>query len=92
MFDSDITKHLAELSKIEFSEEELIEMTSDMENIIRLMDKVKDFDSNSEPYALDAVDFNSLRKDFHDDSYNTNDLLSNAKITKNKCFVVPKVI
>ena len=36
MFNSDLTKHLAELSKLEFTDEELEQMTADMTNIIKL--------------------------------------------------------
>ena len=40
MFNSDLTKHLAELSKISFTDDELETMTEDMTSIIAVMDKV----------------------------------------------------
>ncbi len=92
MFNSDLTKHLAELSKIEFTDDELDKMTSDMTNIIAIMDKVCDFDSAKKPYALDAVNFNDLRADEHKDSYPTEKITENAKNVKNNSFVVPKVV
>ena len=61
MFNSDLTKHLAELSKLEFTDEELEQMTADMTNIIAIMDKVCEFDTSKPAYALDAVDYKDLR-------------------------------
>ena len=92
MFNSELTKHLAELSKIEFTDEELQKMTDDMTDIIAIMDKVCGFDTSKPPYALDAVDYNDLRADEHKDSYPTDKITSNAKNVKNNSFVVPKVV
>ncbi len=92
MFNSDLTRRLAELSKIELTDEELDTMTADMTNIIALMDKVCEFDSSKPPYALDAVDYNDLRADEHKDSYPTDKIVANAKNVKNDSFVVPKVV
>ncbi len=92
MFNSDLTKHLAELSKIEFTDDELERMTSDMTDIIAIMDKVCNFDSAVKPYALDAVDYNDLRSDSHEMSYPTEKIIENAKNVKNNSFVVPKVV
>ncbi|MDY3972397.1 MAG: Asp-tRNA(Asn)/Glu-tRNA(Gln) amidotransferase subunit GatC [Clostridia bacterium] len=92
MFNSDLTKHLAELSKISFTDDELEQMTSDMTNIIAIMDKVCDFDTSKKAYALDAVDYNDLRADEHKDSYPTEKIVANAKNVKNNSFVVPKVV
>lgn len=92
MFDIEMTKHLAELSKIEFTEDELNKMTSDMTNIIGLMDKVCEFDTSKDPYALDAVNYDDLRSDEHACSYPTDEITKNSHIVKNNSFVVPKVV
>ena len=86
MFNSDLTKHLAELSKLEFTDEELEQMTADMTNIIAIMDKVCEFDTSKPAYALDAVDYK------HRNSYPTEEIVKNAKNVKNNSFVVPKVV
>ena len=88
MFNSDLTKHLAELSKLEFTDEELEQMT----NIIAIMDKVCEFDTSKPAYALDAVDYKDLRADEHRNSYPTEEIVKNAKNVKNNSFVVPKVV
>ncbi len=92
MFNTDLTKHLAELSKIKFTDSELESMTNDMTNIIAIMDKVKDFDSSKPAYALGAVNYNDLRTDEYRNSYPTEEITSNAKNVKNNSFVVPKVV
>ena len=88
MFNSDLTKHLAELSKLEFTDEELEQMTADMTNIIA----VCAFDTSKPAYALDAVDYKDLRADEHRNSYQTEEIVKNAKNVKNNSFVVPKVV
>ncbi len=92
MFNSELTKHLAELSKLEFTDEELDKMTEDMTDIIAIMDKVCGFDTSKPAYALDAVDYNDLRADAHTNSYPTDKITANAKNVKNNSFVVPKVV
>lgn len=92
MFNSDLTRHLAELSKISFTEDELEKMTEDMTSIIALMDKVCEFDTSKKPYALDAVDYNALRSDEFQNSYPAEDIIGNARNVKNNSFVVPKVV
>ena len=93
MFDSDLTKHLAQLSKIEFTDEELEKMTGDMTDITALMDKVCEFNNNNvNPYVLEPVDYNDLRTDKHADSYSADKITGNAKKVKNDSFAVPKVV
>ena len=92
MFDLSLTKHLAELSKIAFTDDELAQMTEDMTDIIALMDKVCDFDASKETYALNPTNYNDLRPDEPTPSVETEKILENSKITKNNSFVVPKVV
>ena len=92
MFDLELTKHLAELSKIKFSTEELSAMTEDMTEIIKIMDKVCTFKENVNPYELESVDYNDLRSDNHTNSSPTEDVIKNAHNAKNNSFVVPKVV
>lgn len=92
MFDLSLTKHLAELSKIAFTDDELAQMTEDMTDIIALMDKVCDFDTSKETYALNPTNYNDLRPDEPTPSVETEKILENSKIIKNNSFVVPKVV
>ncbi|MCH5185587.1 MAG: Asp-tRNA(Asn)/Glu-tRNA(Gln) amidotransferase subunit GatC [Oscillospiraceae bacterium] len=92
MFDTELTKYLARLSKIEFTEDEITEMSSQMTDIIKLMDTVKDFDRNEKTFALEAAAYTELRKDEARESFETEKILRNAKQVKNNSFVVPKVV
>lgn len=92
MVDLSLTKYLADLSKIEFTDEELEKMTEDMKGIIGLMDKVCDFDASKETYVLDSVEYKNLRNDKSEESFPTDKIISNAKNVKNNSFVVPKVV
>lgn len=92
MFDAKLTSHLADLSKIAFTDAELEKMTADMTDIINLMDKVKEFDPNNKTYALDATEYKNLRKDEAQESFETEKIIQNAKNVKNNSFVVPKVV
>ena len=92
MFDEKLTAHLADLSKIAFTESELETMTSQMADIINLMDKVKDFNSNDNTYSLDAAAYKDLRHDEPRVSLETEKIIQNAQNVKNNSFVVPKVV
>lgn len=92
MIDVSITRKIAELSKIAFSEHELEVVTEEMKDIIKLMDKVKEIETDSESYRLDAVDYDDLRCDEIKESYDTEKILENAERVKKNSFVVPKVV
>ncbi len=92
MFDINLTKYLAQLSKISFDEDELNKMTAQMTDIINLMDRVKDFDENEQPFALEATVYADLRGDSAKESFATEKILQNAKKVQNNSFVVPKVV
>ena len=63
MTEKELTAHLAELGKIEFTDTELDKMAADMKDIIALMDKVREFDGSNAPYTLDAAGYDDLRAD-----------------------------
>ena len=92
MFDYELTKHLAELSKLHFTESELQDMTSQMGEIVALMDTISDFDSVSKLDEQNAMAFNDLRKDEVKPSLDRKDILSNAKERSETFFKVPKVV
>lgn len=90
--DLDMIKYLAELGKLEFTDEELKKASEDMTSIIKLMDTVKEIDVTYDP-VLDNknIYLNDLRIDEKSLSLETSKLLQNAKNQRN-CFVVPKVV
>ncbi len=92
LMDLEMVKYLAELSKLEFSDEELAKTAGEMTDIIDLMDTVKEID-----ITYDAVKdnhnvyLNDLRQDVCAASMPTEGILQNA-VNSEKCFVVPKVV
>lgn len=92
MFDKKMTEHLAKLSMIAFTDDELDIMTEQMRSITALMDKIRDIDGLGEEYTLDPLGYSDLREDAECASLDTGELLKNAKVTKNDSFTVPKII
>lgn len=92
MFDVKQTQHLAELSKLCFTEEELQTMTADMQEIVALMDTIADFNTDACLDKENAVDYADLRKDVHTPSLPREAVLANAKEKSATCFKVPKVV
>lgn len=92
MFDLELTAHLAELSKLEFSQAELEKMAAQMGDIVAVMDKVKDTDPKERVYTAEAVGYGDLRADEAKASLSPEEVLKNADKKKNNSFVVPKVV
>ena len=92
MFDIKLAKHLAELSKIEFTENELLKITSEMDEIIKLMDTVSDFESNKTAIVNSTVSLENIREDIPTPSLPRKDVLKNASKKDEKAFTVPKVV
>ena len=92
MVDKKLTQYLAELSKLELSEQEIERLTAEMSDIITLMDKVKEIDSSTKTHTLPAVDYENLRADVPKTSLKTALIISNAKEVKDSTFTVPKVV
>ena len=67
MIDYNLTKHLAELSKIELSESEMEKITHQMQDIITLMDRVCDFEG-SDMLSDRVQQYKTLREDVSSNS------------------------
>ena len=79
----DLTRRMAQLSALDFSETELIKMNNDMSDIIALMDKIREFDADCSGELRTEADYNNLRAD--------EPCISPAKIDS-KHFFVPKTV
>ena len=90
--DLEMVKYLAQLGKLEFSDEELAKKAEEMTDIIALMDTVKEIDITYDAYKDNHnVFLNDLREDKVKESLETKKVLQNA-VNSNNCFVVPKVV
>ncbi len=92
IMDLEMVKYLAELGKLDFTDEELTKASSDMTSIIELMDKVKEIDITYDAVADNKnIYLNDLREDENAPSMPTEKVIANAK-NRDNCFVVPKVV
>ena len=90
--DMNMVKYLAELSKLEFTDEELEKTAAEMSDIIELMDGVKGYDVTYYAHKDNHnVFLESLRTDEKHDSMPTEKVLANA-VNQDGAFVVPKVV
>ena len=92
MFDTKLATHLAELSKIEFTEKELEKITNEMDEIISLMDTVTDFEGAENIAFNSAKNLNDIRQDTKKTSSPRKDILKNASKKSKTAFTVPKVV
>ena len=90
--DLEMVKYLAELGKLEFTDEALAKTAYEMTDIIELMDTIKDFGLEYDALKDNHnVFLNDLRKDEKLPSMSTEKVLQNA-VNSDNCFVVPKVV
>lgn len=90
--DIEMVRHLSNLGKLRFTDEELEKVAKDMTGIIEIMDTIKEIDIAYEPIKDNHnVYLNGLREDKAMESFPTEKILQNAVNSEN-CFVVPKVV
>ena len=84
-------KHLAELSKLEFTDEELQSFSIEFEKLVELADIIKNANVTGER-KLNIIDMNELREDKPKESYSSEILLENAPEKKKSYFAVPRIV
>ena len=84
-------KHLEELSKLEFSDEELASFYDEFCSLIELANTVKDADISGSSY-VESVDMSQLREDKAKESMPVDLLLQNTPAVKKDCIVVPRIL
>ncbi len=84
-------KHLAELSNLEFSQQELQDFEKEFASLVALADNIKN--ANIEGKRIfQSIELNELRPDTIKPSLSPTALLQNAPVQKKDCFVVPRVV
>ena len=84
-------EHLAELSKLTFTEDELKDFMKDFESIVALADTIKNVDIDGE-IKVHAINFQELREDEVKASSSAQELVMNAPEADMGCFVVPRIM
>lgn len=84
-------EYTAVLAKLELNEEEKKAAKSDMEKMLQYIDKLNELDTEGiEPLAHVFETVNVFREDIEAGSGSHEDVLSNAKERKGRCFAAPK--
>ena len=91
--DNELIERLAELSRLEFNEEEKAAITKDLEKILSFMEKLDELDTeNVEPMIYVNDTHNVVREDIVKDTLDKTDVLKNAPMKDSDYIKVPKVI
>lgn len=86
-------EHVANLSRLNLTEEEKEKLTFEMADILTYVDKLNELDTTGvEPTQHVLSIKNVFRKDISGTSYDREKILSNAPSGENGCFKVPKVV
>ena len=84
-------EHLAELSKLKFTAEELESFAKDFESLVELADIVKNADIEG-VRQINIVDMDLLREDVPQPSTPAEILLQNAPDCQKNSFAVPRIM
>lgn len=85
-------KHLASLSALEFSDEELEAFIPEFENMLDFVDQVKNCDTDGIEMAYSSHKLTSLREDEAKDGLSQEEVLLNSPKSKKGCFAVPQML
>jgi len=89
-------RRVAELANLALTEQEIVRMTKDMDEILAYMDQLGELDtSNVEPMSqvlYDAEETATLRPDVERKPLGNADALANAPVSGQGYFKVPRVI
>jgi aspartyl-tRNA(Asn)/glutamyl-tRNA(Gln) amidotransferase subunit C len=88
----DDIKHLADLSALKFSDEELESFLPEFNNILDMINQIENFEVNGEYVFDNIVDITELREDEVKPSMSQEKALINAPKQRKGCFNVPKVV
>lgn len=84
-------EHLAELSKLKFTEDELKEFSFDFENLVKLADVVKNAKVVGNK-KINSLKLTELRDDEAKESFSNDLILLNSPEVRKDSFVVPKIM
>jgi len=86
-------EHIAKLAKLNFSDEEKVKFTTQFNDILSFVEKLKELDTSNVQPLSHVIDFeNVMREDKVQPSVTTEEALRNAPAKTEKFFKVPKVI
>jgi aspartyl-tRNA(Asn)/glutamyl-tRNA(Gln) amidotransferase subunit C len=84
--------HVAKLSKLEFTEDEIDSFVTDMDSIVAYVNTLSQIDTSGLEEKLNVVNLNDLRADQVNTSLTQADAILNAPKKRNGGFSVPQVV
>ena len=91
--DDALIDRLAELSKLEFNEEEKVSIKEDLQKMLNFVDKLNELDTEGEqPLIFMTEEVNRYREDIPEHTITKEEALKNAPKKDSDYFKVPKVI
>ena len=85
-------KHIEELSKLEFSDEEREKFLKDFSNIVEFASTISSQSSNINDRKFNKIKLEDLREDKSRESFKQEEVISNAPVKKKGCFAVPRIM
>jgi aspartyl-tRNA(Asn)/glutamyl-tRNA(Gln) amidotransferase subunit C len=86
-------QHVADLARLELTEQEALRMTEQMNNILSYMDKLNKLDTREVSATTHAIQLENVsRQDLVKSSIDRGQALDNAPQSDGVNFIVPKVI
>lgn len=86
-------KHVAHLAKLNLSEEELVKMTGQLDNILSYVDKLDELDTTGVKPTTHAFSVsNAFREDVVVESLSQGEAVANSPQQNGESFIVPKII
>ena len=93
VFGENKVQELAHLARLEFTDDELADISKDLEKIIKFCDQLKALDTQGiDPLIYLSDEINVLREDQISEGLKKEDALKNAPVSDSDYFKVPKVI
>jgi aspartyl-tRNA(Asn)/glutamyl-tRNA(Gln) amidotransferase subunit C len=86
-------RHVANLARLMFSDDELKELTGQLNDILGYISKLEELDTSDIPPSTHAIKLvNVTREDVVKPSLDNSDALANAPEKEDGSFVVPRII
>ena len=93
MIEKKIVEHIADLSKLELTENEKASITKDLDSILEYVKQLNNVDTEGiEPTAFMVPKHTPLREDVEKESLPREKILKNGPSIKKGFFAVPKII
>jgi len=85
-------KHLEELSKLEFTDEERLKFQQEFESIVEFASQIQNAKTDDGISFIKSIKMEDLREDVSRDGLTQDEVVTNAPNKKKGCFVVPRIM